>query len=98
MLSSCSEGYLVPVGVFCDSGINTRQNQTGSWELQQIAPKANGPPCQSTRVAQGDCIILYFNSKASKLVDKGSGPTDDDTTLVEVLAVSMPRNFGAPML
>ena len=33
MLSSLSEGYLVPVGVFCDSGGNTRQNKTGSWEL-----------------------------------------------------------------
>ena len=40
MLSSCSEGYLVPAGVFYDSGINTHQSYTGSWEY--IAPKGNG--------------------------------------------------------
>ena len=42
MLSSCSEGNLVPVGVFCDSSVNTRQSQDGSWELYYIAPKGNG--------------------------------------------------------
>ena len=41
MLSSCSEFFLVLVGVFCDSGVNTRQNKTGSWELEYIAPKGN---------------------------------------------------------
>ena len=62
MLSSCSEGYLVLFGVFCDSGVNTCQNQTGSWELQYMAPK-------------GDFYLLTYNAKTQffkRIVDNVS--------------------------
>ena len=32
-------------------------------------------------------MIVYFNFKAAELVTEGLGPTDDDTTLVDDLAV-----------
>ena len=37
MLSSCSEGYLVPVGVFYYSGVNTSQSSCDGQECVKVA-------------------------------------------------------------
>ena len=58
MLSSCSEGYLVPVGVFCDSGVITSQS---SCEGQECLIQIPGLQCRQTHRSMSSYKILLIN-------------------------------------